>query len=139
MKYCPKCKTEWPDKGKFCPKDGTPLRDKTEDIAAEECKTRLMDPEELVENGSEDITVDVEPKGGSGDRKKESEAFSETKWFMVGDHIKDEEIEAEDLVVEDLQKIYKKTSTLPSDVRKKFSLRYGTKEDEEEKDNKKKQ
>ncbi len=55
--------------------------------------------------------------------------FSETKWFMIGDHIKDEEIEASDLPVEDLQEIYKRTGVLPEEVRKKYSLRYGTDED----------
>lgn len=60
---------------------------------------------------------------------KSTGTFSETKWFMVGEHIKDEEIEASDLPLEDLQEIYKRTGVLPEEVRKKYSLRYGTEED----------
>ncbi len=51
---------------------------------------------------------------------------------MIGEHIKDEEIEASDLPVDDLQEIYKRTGTLPEEVRKKYSLRYGTDEDRQD-------
>jgi len=54
--------------------------------------------------------------------------FSETKWFMAGDLIKDEEITPEDLPVEDLQKVYERREKLPEDVREKYSLRRGSKE-----------
>jgi len=55
--------------------------------------------------------------------------FSETKWFMIGEHIKDEEVEPSDVPVEDLQEIYKRTGALPEEVRRKYSLRYGKDEE----------
>ena len=69
----------------------------------------------------------VQPAGVK--KAKGPRPFSETKWFMVGEAIKDEEVEPQDVPVEDLQKIYRKTSELPDDVRKKFSLTFGTSED----------
>ena len=55
--------------------------------------------------------------------------FSETKWFMAGELIKEEEVTPEDLLVDDLQKVYKRTQELPEDVRKKYSLKAGQKAD----------
>jgi len=48
---------------------------------------------------------------------------------MVGDAIKDEELGPDEVPVEQLQKAYKPTTELPDDVRKKYSLTYGTKDD----------
>ena len=96
MKVCPKCGRQWPDKAKFCPVDGTPLKRKEESAASPP-----VEPEEP-------------PK----------KRFSETKWFMIGDHIKDEELTPEDIPTEDLEEVYKKTSELPPEIRKKYSLEY---------------
>ena len=48
--------------------------------------------------------------------------FSETKWFMAGELVKDDEIGPEAFPVQQLEPRYRKTKELPADVRKKFSL-----------------
>jgi hypothetical protein len=54
--------------------------------------------------------------------------FSETKWFMAGDMVKEDEIGPEAYPVDQLEPRYRKTHELPADVRHKFSL---TKEGED--------
>jgi hypothetical protein len=61
---------------------------------------------------------------------KKGRSFSETKWFMIGEQIKNDEVGPEDVPVESLQQTYRPTQELPPEVRKKFSLTYGTQEDE---------
>jgi len=98
MKICPKCGRKWPDKAKFCPVDGGVLVSES-------------DKEEKTEK----------PDTAKPAKKKN---FSETKWFMVGDHIKDEDVTPEDLTDDDLNKVYKKTGKIPDELRKKYSLNY---------------
>lgn len=135
MKHCPKCNREWPDTGKFCPMDGTPLED-VEEAKEEATSTQLLDQDELnaAQAPAEPAGAGTEPERTTGEEAAteqggDSQNFSETKWFMAGDNIKDEEVEAADKPVDDLQDIYKKTRDLPPDVRKKFSLQYGNSED----------
>lgn len=115
MKICPKCKKKWPVDGKFCPMDGTTL------VEEEEKKKKIA--------RSEKKTVEDFPLE---ERKK---WFSETKWFMAGDKIKDEDVTPEDIPIDDLDKIYRKTSELPPDIRKKYSLSFD--DEKKEKKNKK--
>lgn len=154
MKVCPKCGKKWPETGKFCPMDGTPLVSEVEDDEPDSRPTRVLGPEELPVDAAREpparpippVAEPAPPPPATASRPRPCRtpppaedagpaepdrpgAFSETKWFMVGDHIKDEEIEASDLPVEDLQEIYKRTGALPEEVRKKYSLRYGTDED----------
>lgn len=191
MKLCPKCGKKWPDTGKFCPMDGTPLVAEQDEEDSSAKPTRILSADELPtlvgdsEPPSKPAAVEppkpsaprvepISPKEKPSVPKVEpvtpserppapkveplspttSEAkapkqvapepepapvepeeqvvvtedrpgtFSETKWFMIGEHIKDEEIEASDLPIEDLQEIYKRTESLPEEVRKKYSLRY---------------
>lgn len=154
MKVCPKCGKKWPETGKFCPMDGTPLVSEVEDEEPDSRPTRVLGPNELPADAAGEPPAKPAPPAaepasappvtaprppprrtpppaedaGPADPDRPG-AFSETKWFMVGEHIKDEEIEASDLPVEDLQAIYKRTGVLPEEVRKKYSLRYGTDED----------
>lgn len=165
MKICPKCKKQWPDTGKFCPMDGTPLVQEGDD-EIEQRPTVLLRPEEVAGRAEEGLKGGgVEALEGGG-REKEGEVlgaqgregagsggggdfggeegaevdegmdqppgFSETKWFMIGDHLKDEEIEASDLPVEDLQEIYRRTGKLPDEVRRRYSLRYKEKKGDKE-------
>ncbi len=154
MKVCPKCGKKWPEVGKFCPMDGTPLVSEVEDDDPDSHPTRVLGPEELPADAAgkppagptppvarpvpEPPVAPTPPPPHRSPTPAEDAgpaepgrpgSFSETKWFMVGEHIKDEEIEASDLPVEDLQEIYKRTGVLPEEVRKKYSLRYGTDED----------
>jgi len=48
--------------------------------------------------------------------------FSETKWFMAGELVKEDEIGPEAFPVQQLEPRYRKTKELPAEVRKKFSL-----------------
>lgn len=198
MKVCPKCGKKWPQTGKFCPMDGTPLVAEVEE-EPDVRPTRILGPDELpkvVERSADvgaaatqtktkasasraTVATEAEPPSESKPEKPAAPAspapppvapvnttppppkapvpvesstpparpeqptpkarppaepdrmgtFSETKWFMIGEHIKDEEVEASDLPVEDLQEIYKRTGVLPEEVRKKYSLRYGTDEE----------
>jgi hypothetical protein len=66
-------------------------------------------------------------------KSKTPRQFSETKWFMVGEAIQDKDLDPELVSDKDLQKQYKPTKELPPEVRKKFSLNYGS----DEKDRKK--
>ena len=95
MKICPKCGRRWPDKAKFCPVDGTTLEPENKE----------------------------EPDSGEQEAQP-SKAFSETKWFMIGDHIKDEDVTPEDIPDDDLEEIYKKTGQIPTELRKKYSLSF---------------
>ena len=108
MKVCPKCGRKWPDHAKFCPVDGT-----------------LLEPEEEKSQGTE-----KEKSTASGDSGKKR--FSETKWFMIGDHIKEEEVTPEDILPEDLDEVYKKTGELPPEIRKKYSLEYSENNDKKD-------
>jgi len=129
--------------------DGTPLEDMEEDDEQEDLSTQILEEEDKDEEKDEaaaDVSAKapepVEPapaksKKGSAGRKK-GEPFSETKWFMVGETVKEQEVEAEDRPLDDLQDVYKQTRTLPPDVRKKFSLKYGAKDDDKGSGKKKK-
>lgn len=132
MKHCPKCKREWPDTGKFCPMDGTPLEDLEEDEEQEDLSTQVMDEDEEKAEAAGDAPAPAPVEAAEGDVP-----FSETKWFMAGETVKDKEVEAEDRPLDDLQDVYKKTRQLPPDVRKKFSLKYGTKDDDKDSGKKK--
>jgi hypothetical protein len=110
MKECPKCHSKWPDEGKFCPMDGSTLVI----VKAEEPK-----PSSKAEK--------ARAEGGHG--KKTSRQFSETKWFMAGESLKDEELTPEDIPIEDLDAIYRKTGEIPPELRKKFSLTYKDKKE----------
>jgi len=61
------------------------------------------------------VKAPAEPKPKKGE-------FSETKWFMAGELVKDDEIGPEAFPVQQLEPRYRKTKELPDDVRKKFSL-----------------
>jgi len=61
------------------------------------------------------VKVPAEPRPKKGE-------FSETKWFMAGDLVKDDEIGPEIFPAQQLEPRYRKTKELPADVRKKFSL-----------------
>ena len=107
MKVCPKCGRKWPDHAKFCPVDGELLQEESkEDNTA--AKNR--------------VEKKKEPKG--------QPKFSETKWFMVGEHLDEiDDVSTEDLPPEDLNKVYKKENELPKEIRKKYSLEFTDKED----------
>ena len=107
MKVCPKCGRKWPDKAKFCPVDGAVL------VSEEEQNTESK-PEKV--------------------RPRQEKKFSETKWFMIGDHIKEEDVTPEDIPEEDLDEIYKKTGEIPPELRKKYSLSYDGKKKPEDKE-----
>ncbi len=133
MKTCPKCKRTWPDAGKFCPMDGASLVAEepitvVEPVAAEPAprKPTRAAAKAAPETGPKpavEAKPAAEPKKGKGAR-----AFSETKWFMVGEAIKDEDLDPELVANKELQKQYKATQELPPEVRKKFSLTYGSEE-----------
>jgi len=113
MKTCPKCGRKWPDKAKFCPVDGGVL---------------VSESEKPVETEEDDAAQK------SADPGKKN--FSPTKWFMVGDHIKDEDLTPEDLTDDDLEKVYKKTGKIPDELRKKYSLNYEEKKSADPDDDK---
>ena len=103
-------------------------KDEEKDEAAADVSAKAPEPVE---------PAPAKSKKGSAGRKK-GEPFSETKWFMVGETVKEQEVEAEDRPLDDLQDVYKQTRTLPPDVRKKFSLKYGAKDDDKGSGKKKK-
>jgi len=127
MKYCPSCKKTWPDAAKFCPVDGSMLEAEAPKARAE--APTVTDARRSSDNATTIVAPPVSASAPSAPAKKKGRAFSETKWFMVGDAIKDEELGPDEVPVEQLQKAYKPTTELPDDVRKKYSLTYGTKDD----------
>ena len=72
----------------------------------------------------------VEPKKPVEAKKKTPKQFSETKWFMVGAEFKEDDVPSDEVPVDDLRKAYKPTRELPAEVRRKFSLNYGSKDDD---------
>ena len=148
MKTCPKCKRTWPDSGKFCPMDGESLVEMVIDepvtvieavppesaprkpprsaakVAVEPVSRPAVEAKPAPEpKPAPESRPAVEPKKGKAPR-----AFSETKWFMVGEAIKEQDLDPELVANKELQKQYKATQELPAEVRKKFSLSYGTDE-----------
>jgi hypothetical protein len=150
MKVCPKCKRTWPDKGKFCPMDGTALvaesppqagadkdtlelppgkAGKAEAKAVKEprwAQAAAGKPASKADAGEVATKPMPEPAPGAAPEKKggKSKRFSETKWFMMGDQIQEDDLGPENLRVEELQEKYRKTAELPPEVRRKYSLNY---------------
>ncbi|MBM4387560.1 MAG: hypothetical protein FJ088_07455 [Deltaproteobacteria bacterium] len=132
MKTCPKCSTTWPDDASFCPMHGMKLievKEQKSEKSKPEIKAAQVQAKAKPEKSRVDLRTaskaDAVPKAK---KAAGSQWFSETKWFQVGDKIKEEEVTPEDIPLDDLDKIYKKTSELPEDVRKKYSLSYKDKE-----------
>jgi hypothetical protein len=61
------------------------------------------------------VKVPAEPRPKKGE-------FSETKWFMAGELVKEDEIGPEAYPVQQLEPRYRKTRELPPEVRRKYSL-----------------
>jgi len=118
MKTCPKCQNQWPDTGKFCPMDGTPLvaSDATQPVPS----TIVPPVSDAPESAHSKNTIIMTPSDAPKPKKK----FSDTKWFLLGDQIKDEDREPEEVPPDELQKMYKTTKEMPVEVRRKFSLEY---------------
>lgn len=129
MKTCPKCNKSFPDKGKFCPFDGTPLVSTSDDQGVSDKPPSpaqaTTNPQDIKPHHQETPdTVKTTSEKVTGQKPKKAKRFRETKWFMMGDQMKDEDIEIEDLPMEELQKKYMVTSELPPEIRKKYSLEY---------------
>lgn len=143
MKVCPHCGRTWPDTGRFCPMDGTGLVPQPEATSTAERPGSATPPAAAVPaptrkgtrgtravraGAAEKPTEAVPPAApvaeGPAPRKSRSRgAFSETKWFMVGElEVPKDEIEPEILAPKDLEPRYKKTRELPPEVRRRFSL-----------------
>jgi hypothetical protein len=118
MKECPKCKRKWPDTGKFCPFDGTPLAE----------HQKPAEPESLQSSKTQMIEVPADIaalKGKLGTAeaaKKPKKGFSETQWFMKALNPEDLEEVNPDSDLESATKKYEKTTEVATEVRKKFSL-----------------
>lgn len=131
MKTCPKCSARWPDDASFCPMHGVKL------IEVKECETekskeeiKFAPTQAKVQPEKSQIDLKSVSKGDAVPKAKKaagSQWFSETKWFQFGDKIKEEEVTPEDIPLDDLDKLYKRTGELPDDVRKKYSLSYNDK------------
>lgn len=120
MKTCPKCHKTFPDRSRFCPMDGSAL-ETLEDSGKSEMShhphsnNKRIPPEEVVTKPLEKPPVEIE------DEKKR---FSETKWFMLGDKMAEDDLEPDDIKIEELQARYMKTEELPTEIREKYSLEY---------------
>lgn len=147
MKTCSKCKRTWPDNVKFCPMDGTPLTMVVEEQEQPTVKASVPDqvarpePPKKVEAKSETAAKRepskpepppkrTEESKTEQKKSKSSRQFSETKWFMIGDVIQEQDLDPELVTEKELQKQYKPTRELPPEVRKKYSLNYQSEEKE---------
>jgi hypothetical protein len=99
-----------------------PVKEKEPEVVPEAKVADKKDEKPRPMRVSEPVVPEVEDSQKIGE-------FSETKWFMAGELIKEEEVTPEDLLVDDLQKVYKRTQELPEEVRKKYSLKAGQKVD----------
>jgi len=102
--------------------DPSPVKQKEPQAILEAKVPDKKDEQRQPAMASEPVEPEVEDSQKIGE-------FSETKWFMAGELIKEEEVTPEDLLVEDLQKVYKRTQELPEEVRRKYSLKAGQKVD----------
>jgi len=131
MKLCAKCGREWPVDGNFCPIDGSeliPIPDADEAAEASESavETPPADPESAVDETLGDVGAN---ESGDGDPKPAPDKdagpreFSETQWFMLGADPEAlvDQADHDDLV--NLQEKYGRDSSIPTDERKKFTLR----------------
>ncbi len=131
MKLCARCGREWPVDGNFCPIDGcelVPIPDEKNDAEAPEAgaQTSMPDPESAVNEALGDVGWDEtsgEDRKTPAPGKVRGRDFSETQWFMVG-------VDPESLVdvsddddLENLQDKYGRDSSIPTDERKKYTLR----------------
>lgn len=160
MKSCPKCKRSWPDTGKFCPMDGTPLVAAVEEepatvrLPADDAPASKVapakspgktagaprpaaathaEPVQAKPQAPEPEPRRAEPRKAEPAREapkppQKKRAFSETRWFMVGEAIEEKDLDPDTIPPEELQRQYRPTSELPPEVRRKFSLTYGQEE-----------
>ena len=121
MKTCPKCRSEWPDSARFCPKDGTPMGDAVvveEDVAQEQPE----EIEEIKKQPTQDVP-DLTPEEEEKLDQQRLQGFSETQWFMLAqdpDKLKDA-ASTEDLF--EMQDDYDWDDEISEEERSKFSLR----------------
>jgi len=121
MKLCTRCGRSWPVEGNFCPIDGSELVNMPEESAAPAEPAASEEREDATgEGGWGDGPEDERPASGAAGTPRE---FSETQWFMVGadpDSLQDAH-DAGDLG--HLQEKYDRDSSIPSEVRRKFTLK----------------
>ena len=130
MKLCAKCGRQWPTDGNFCPVDGSeliPIPPDADIAAKDQAPAAIQDPGSAVDETLGDVGLDESSGGGAtkqpGPEKKGSREFSETQWFMVG---ADPEslVDVNDSVdLENLQDKYDRDSSIPTNERKKYTLR----------------
>lgn len=130
MKVCAKCGRKWPVDGNFCPIDGSDLVPIPDDAEAEPEATPdhrpLSDPGTAVDETLGDVGWD-EP---SDDAPKKTPAktpggreFSETQWFMLGADPESLVDNADNNDLANLQDKYGRDSSIPTDERRKYTLR----------------
>lgn len=157
--YCPKCKRTWPDKGRFCPMDGTPLVAESPVLDSEVetpkpaqspvvAKSRPVEPVKTAPKPAEPPRrVEAKPTPAKAPEPRPAQeksgpkrvnqpkkapapdAFSETKWFMKGELVKDDDLGPEVFTAKQLEDQYHKTTDLPEEIRKKYSLRFNQDKD----------
>jgi hypothetical protein len=130
MKLCARCGRKWPVDGNFCPIDGSDLIEIPEEAdekeASEADDQAAADPATAVDETLGDVGWD-EPADGAAkaDPKKKpgGRDFSETQWFMLGADPESLVDNADKDDLENLQDKYGRDSSIPTDERKKFTLR----------------
>ena len=128
MKLCARCGRNWPVDGNFCPIDGSelvPIPDDAE-APAPAAPAPPSDPATAVDETLGDVGWD-EP-ADSGDEPAPAKTpgardFSETQWFMLGADPESLVDNADRDDLENLQDKYGRDSSIPTDERKKYTLR----------------
>ena len=131
MKLCAKCGREWPTDGNFCPIDGSELVPiPVEDDAADDAKNADGDPPPAQAAAVDETLGDVGWEGADSKTAKPTRKpvtgqreFSETQWFMVGADPEALVDEADHNDLENLQERYGRDSSIPTNERRKFTLR----------------
>ncbi len=131
MKLCARCGRKWPVDGNFCPIDGSDLVEIPEEAAADEAseendQAAMSDPATAVDETLGDVGWE-EPSEGAAkpDPKKKpgGRDFSETQWFMLGADPEALVDNADKDDLENLQDKYGRDSSIPTNERKKYTLR----------------
>ncbi|MFH1530793.1 MAG: hypothetical protein ABIK09_08700 [Pseudomonadota bacterium] len=132
MKLCARCGREWPVDGNFCPIDGcelVPIPDEVKSVEAPLAgdQAPIPDPGTAVDESLGDVGWD-EPEGEKIQNKPARKMsggreFSETQWFMLGADPESLVDNADKDDLENLQDKYGRDSSIPTDERKKYTLR----------------
>lgn len=130
MKLCARCGRNWPVDGNFCPIDGSelvPIPDEAEasEASGGEAPAPPPDPATAVDETLGDVGWDEPAKDAKPAPKKKAGGrdFSETQWFMLGADPESLVDNADKDDLENLQDKYGRDSSIPTDERKKYTLR----------------